>query len=278
MKVSLIIPTYNREEVLVDSIRCALRQEGVDYEVIVVDQTPVHDQATSDYLREVSSRIKYHYSEEKGLTRARNTGFRLSSGDVLVFIDDDTLFEPDFLAYHLKAHQDGCDVVQGRVIEEGSPLHSRPIWITPWLKFRGGNNCLHDGATNNVTGCNFSVSRAAYEALGGFDEGYTGRATREDSDFGYRAYKRGYKVWYASRASLRHLRIPSGGVKSAAASSVFLDPSHYYCELRFCRKNFAGWVYPLYKFRLRLRGRRAIRAMLKEAERRLIRDLPPSPR
>lgn len=272
MKVSLIIPTYNREAVLVDSIRCALRQEGVDYEVIVVDQTLGHDPATREYLQEVSSRIRYHYSEQKGLTRARNTGFRLSSGDVLVFIDDDTLFEPDFLARHLEAHQAGNDVVQGRVIEERSRLYSRPVWITPWLKFRGGNNCPRDGATNNVTGCNFSVSRAAYEALGGFDEGYIGRATREDSDFGYRAWKSGYKVWYASRACVRHLALPSGGVKSGA-SSVFFDPSHYYCELRFCRKNFAGWVYPLYKFRLRLRGRRAIRATLKEAERRLVGDV-----
>ncbi|MGH8129170.1 MAG: glycosyltransferase family 2 protein, partial [Gammaproteobacteria bacterium] len=46
VSVSLIIPTYKREELLVNTLRCALAQDRDDYEIIVVDQTPQHDPAT----------------------------------------------------------------------------------------------------------------------------------------------------------------------------------------------------------------------------------------
>lgn len=275
MKVSLIIPTYGREQVLVDCLRTALQQEEVDYEVIVVDQTRDHEPETRNFLNSLGDKVIYHFTDIKGLTRARNTGARLASGKILVFVDDDTALPPQFLKRHLEAHQKGYDVVSGRVVESDSKIDSRPTWISPWLKYKGGNNCPVDGPTNNITGCNFSVSKKVFEAMGGFDEKFEGRATREDSDFGYGAYKRGYKLWYSSKAELFHHKIPSGGVKSDVTLNPLFDESHHYCELRFCRKHFAPWVLPLYKWRLRIRMRREIRLLMKQAEQRLKKDLNP---
>lgn len=265
MEISLIIPTYRRNAPLVDAIGCALAQQGVRHEVIVVDQKPDHDAATAAFLAEVEPCIRYVETGVASLTRARNLGAAQATGEVLVFVDDDTRFDPHFLLHHLEAHRQGHDVVQGRIIEAGFRQHRRPPWITPWLKFRGGADCLTDGPTNCVTGCNFSVSRAVFEALGGFDEGFVGRATREDSDFGYRAWRQGYRVWFSSRAVLHHLRVQFGGVKSPLAPHVFLDPTHYFCEMRFCRRHFPPWVNVLYGFRLRRRAARSIRRILREA-------------
>ena len=272
MKLSLIIPTYNREEVLVECLKTALRQEEVNYEIVVVDQTKHHDASTRGFLNNIKERINYHYTDVKGLTRARNLGAKIAKGDIFVFVDDDTDLPADFLRNHLDAHLQGYDVVSGRVIEEGSALSDQPTWILPWLRFQGGNNCPVDGPTNNITGCNFSVSRKVFEAMGGFDEKFQGRATREDSDFGYGAYRRGFKLWYSSKAQLFHHKIPAGGVKSGVALNPIFDESHHYCEMRFCRKHFFPLVWPFYKWRLKARARREIRALMKRTQLKLRHD------
>jgi len=128
------------------------------------------------------------------LTKARNEGIRQAKGDVIVFVDDDTTFEPDFLTHHLHAHRNGADVVQGRVMEEGARMADKPIWISSRLKYSGSNTCRTPGKTNTITGCNFSISRKVVETIGDFDERFQGLATREDSDYGLRAYRAGLNL------------------------------------------------------------------------------------
>lgn len=264
--VSLIIPTYGREQLLVNTLRCALAQDRDDYEVIVVDQTPEHEPATRDFLRENAQRIRLLDLSPPSLTAARNAGLRAARGDVLVFVDDDTTFEPDFLTRHLEAHGPGIGAVQGRVTEPSGIVHAHPPRLNRWLRFRGGNNCSRDGETNCLTGCNFSVSRQALDKVGFFDERYVGVAVREESDFAMRVIAAGYRIPFRAAAAVFHHRSNSGGV-GEGGNALFFNKLYYFNEMLFATKHFSSLAVALYRIRLRRRGRRALRRLIRIAER-----------
>ena len=92
MQVSLIIPTYNREELLIATLECTLRQDCTAYEIILVDQTAQHTPDTDKFLNDHTERIRLICQSPPSLTEARNEGIRQAKGDVIVFIDDDTSF------------------------------------------------------------------------------------------------------------------------------------------------------------------------------------------
>jgi glycosyltransferase involved in cell wall biosynthesis len=265
MKISLIIPTYNREELLVQTIKCALSQNIGDYEILVIDQTAKHKPETQVFLDAHRERITLIKLLKPSVTQARNEGLRRSTGDILVFVDDDTTFETDFLASHLDAHRGGIDVVQGRVTEHDSRPVKHPTWVTRTLKFTGGDNYDRDGTTNNITGCNFSITRSVIDRIGYFDENFRGISVREESDYARRAWKAGLKFKFSANAALFHHRSSTGGV-SSGIRNIFFDESYYYCELLFCKKHFPKWIEFMYRFRLYLRGRRMLRKLIKSAE------------
>ncbi len=265
ISVSLIIPTYKREELLVNTLRCALAQNRDDYEIIVVDQTPQHETATQNFLRANAKKIRLVELERPSVTAARNAGLRAANGAVLVFIDDDTSFGSDFLTRHFEAYEAGIGAVQGRVTESNSVEHSNPAWLNRWIRFRGGDNCPHDGITNNLTGCNFSVSGKVVRDIGFFDERYSGVAVREETDYALRIIAGGYKIKFCAAAAVFHHRSDSGG-HGVGGNVLFFNKLYYFNEMLFAKKHFSSWAVGLYRIRLRLRGRRALRHLIKQAE------------
>ncbi len=266
MKASLIIPSYNREELLVQTLRCALAQTQPELEILLIDQTREHRPETQAFLDANRTRLRVIRPEVASVTKARNTGLREAKGEVLVFIDDDTSFEPGFVAAHVAAHADGTQVVQGRVTEQGSKRPSRPTWLTSSLRFKGGDNYDRDGATNNITGCNFSITRGVVDAIGYFDENFKGVSVREESDYARRAWKAGLRFKFSASAALFHHKSPSGGVGTGVKNNFF-EKSYYYCELMFAKKHFPAWTVFTYRIRLYLRGIKNLRKLIQAAER-----------
>jgi GT2 family glycosyltransferase len=266
MNVSLIIPTYNREEHLVECLKCALKQKGLSYEIIVVDQTKNHAPSTQAFLKAHQDRIIYIFNEVPGVTKARNTGLKTAQGEVIVFIDDDTTFEDDFLLSHYQEYRDSqVSMVQGRVLEPNSKMGDRPTWLNSQLRFTGSDTCPTDGWCNSVTGCNFSLHRRVLQDVPGFDENFFGVSVREDSDFGYRAWKKGHKIKFSIKAGLFHHRHSSGGVDSGIENKFF-NPSYYFCELYFAKKHFKGLVVWKYRLRLLLRGFKELKKLIRHSE------------
>lgn len=263
--VSLIIPTYGREGLLVNTLRCALAQDRDDCEIIVVDQTPSHEPATREFLHDNASRIRLVELSRPSLTAARNAGLREARGDVVVFVDDDTTFEPDFLTRHLEAHGPGTGAVQGRVTEPSGIEHAQPPWLNRWLRFSGGNNCDHDGSTNCLTGCNFSVCREVLDTVGFFDERFVGVAVREETDFAMRVIAAGFRIRFCAGAAVFHHRSNSGGV-GEGGNALFFNRLYYFNEMLFATKHFSPLAVALYRVRLRLRGRRALKRLIRHAE------------
>lgn len=87
-KVSVVIPTYNRAHLIGETIQSVLGQTFQDFEIIIVDD------GSQDNTQEVVSRfpVKYFYQENCGVSAARNTGIKLSSGQYIAFLDSDDLW------------------------------------------------------------------------------------------------------------------------------------------------------------------------------------------
>ena len=94
-KVSVIIPTYNREDHVVKAIDSVLGQKYKDYEVIVVDDGS--NDNTKEKLRIYGNKIEYIYQNNSGVSAARNTGIKYAGGEWLAFLDSDDEWKPEYL-------------------------------------------------------------------------------------------------------------------------------------------------------------------------------------
>lgn len=216
MKLSVVIPTYKREERLCRCLEDVLRQDWPHIETIVVDQSPDHRPDTARFLRRVAPRICHVKLARPSVTHACNTGARLATGDILVFLDDDVQI-PDrhFLKRHAGCYQDASvGIVAGRVRDakgEGEqaydPRASDPVWgwyYTTWD---------HAGRVDVVTapGANMSCRKEIYTRLAGFDERFTGNAVRFENDFCLRTLRAGYRVIFEPSAEVVHYYDSEGG-------------------------------------------------------------------
>lgn len=107
--VSVIIPTYNRAELVRRAIQSALEQTFQDYEVIVVDD------GSTDNTREVvgefvkqDQRVKFiQHETNKGVSAARNTAILQARGEYIAFLDSDCTWAPEKVEKQLKAFAEG---------------------------------------------------------------------------------------------------------------------------------------------------------------------------
>ncbi len=101
MKVSVVIPTYNRADTLKTCLEKLTAQEG-DFEVIVVDD------GSEDHTKEVVTSfedVKYIHQSNSGQGVARNRGVLEAKGELVAFIGDDIFVEPGWVKKHVEAHE-----------------------------------------------------------------------------------------------------------------------------------------------------------------------------
>lgn len=124
-RISIITPTYNREDMLLQTINSVSNQTYSDYEHIIIDDSSTDN--TSRVVREQNdSRIRYIRNEEnRGSNAARNRGLDCANGEILMFIDDDDRWLPkkaEHQLYIIDKH--GVDLVYSsrRVVDEDGKL------------------------------------------------------------------------------------------------------------------------------------------------------------
>lgn len=101
--VSIIITCYNQENYILNSLRSVKNQTFKDWECIIVDDGSTDNSANliDGFIKE-DSRFIYVYQENKGVTLARNLGFKLSRGGFIQILDGDDTLLPDKLKDQLK--------------------------------------------------------------------------------------------------------------------------------------------------------------------------------
>src|SRR4030042_3198273 len=93
LKVSAVIPTYNRGQKVCEAIDSVLSQTYPLYEIIVIDDGSTDN--TPVLLRKYKKKIRYFCQKNKGPSAARNLGIKKSTGDFIAFLDSDDLWDKD---------------------------------------------------------------------------------------------------------------------------------------------------------------------------------------
>jgi len=234
--ITVAIPTYRREKVLIETLQYLLALEPPPAEILVLDQTEQHDAETSATLQGLTEQasIRWIRLVEPSILKAMNQGLLLATQAVILFVDDDIKPEPGLLIEHVAAHDKHGDViVAGRVIqpwEEGVDVS-----VDTNFRFAG----LRSAWISEFMGGNFSVRRSTALALGGFDENFVRVAYRFEAEFARRFCVSGRRIWFEPKACLHHLKDAAGGTRTYGDHLTTWRPDHavgaYYFALRTAR-------------------------------------------
>ncbi len=218
--MTIVIPTFRREEILIQTLDQVLDLRPD--EVLVVDQTPHHEEGTDRALAEHDRNrtIRWIRLDKPSIPRAMNTGLLEARNETVLFLDDDIIPSPILLNAHEEAHRTHPDAgaVIGQVLQPGeSPTQeekdfrfssSVPRWI------------------DSAMAGNMSVKRGPAVAAGGFDENFIGVAYQFETEFARRLIRGGGRVFFEPRASIRHLRAERGGTRSYGTHLRTMSPAH----------------------------------------------------
>jgi glycosyltransferase involved in cell wall biosynthesis len=145
--VSVVIPTYNRADVVADAINSVLGQSHANVEVVVVDDGSCDD--TEKVVRAFGDRVTYFYQRNEGVSAARNLGALCSSGEYLMFLDSDDVILPgaiDKLSAALDANPDSGVAYCGWQVTDG------PGSVTHTSRLdRPSGSIFYDVATDYLT-------------------------------------------------------------------------------------------------------------------------------
>lgn len=212
MKISIIICTYNRYDQIgncLESFSSAIGNRK-NMEVVVVDNTRENDRRAIP----LPLHTRVVYSSPPGLAHARNEGIRASEGDIIAFVDDDTICGPGWLDACLRSfdESDEIGIVGGKVVPETNGA-AIPYWFYDdlWLSL----SCLDWSPTGRylksgewIVGANMAFRRSVFEQFGNFTTalgriGTGGLLSNEEialiEKYGIE------RVWYCPEMVLRHV-------------------------------------------------------------------------
>ena len=171
-KVSVIVPTHNRPDMLTETLRSILAQTYRDFEIIVVNDAGMEVDSLLKWI-DTEGRITYvRHAKNQGLAAARNTGLRLARGAYMAYLDDDDVMYPNHLATLVEAIEEGpCKVVYSdahMAIQQKEGY--RHVTVKRTVAYSQDFNRDLFLVTNYIPVLCFLHARECIEKTGGFDE------------------------------------------------------------------------------------------------------------
>lgn len=251
--ISVIIPTYNREEPLCETLKSLFNQDYPKYEIIVVDQSQIHKPETLSFLEKNKNKFFYLHIDKPSLPHAKNLGASCAKGEILLFCDDDILAGGDFLSHHASNYSNPhIGGVASRIIVSG--FQKKPFTLFR-LKHLGVKVALSGRSFSNLDsdkkkyvfsclgGPVISIRKVLFDRVGGFDTSFlTSDMGCEDVDFGYRLRRLGAKVIYEPKALAIHKFHPLGGCR--IKDKVEAEYRRFYSAMLFYLKNMNKFFVP----------------------------------
>jgi glycosyltransferase involved in cell wall biosynthesis len=217
MRISVIVPTFNRNDLLVQTVDALINQnlDKSQYEIVVVDDCSTIDARSvlDKYLISNPHIIYVRHEVNKGLAASRNTGIINATGDIVLFLDSDIVPEQSFVKTHLNLHMSFKDeyvaVVSNLRYDEECIRNSN------FAKFMNnrylGNRSIEEKAFLNLNnlppqyfgGGISSVRKDRMITLGMFDMSFV-KYGGEDEDMGYRLSQSGVRIMYCDNAKAVH--------------------------------------------------------------------------
>jgi len=223
LEISVVIPTRDRPRDLADVLPTLLNQEHLPLEVIIVDDSygdktkRVVDLFKPDFRR-IGCELKYVRGSGDGLPAARNLGVKISRGDAILFIDDDTLLDKNVVKAIVTFFEKNPKAlgVQPKILSP-TAIKIGDLQIRFWnsickllmLTYRSENrqkvrksgmdifprNLTKAINAQRFSGCCFCIKREVFKDLK-FDENLKRWGFMEDLDFSYRLYKKNPRSLY----------------------------------------------------------------------------------
>jgi glycosyltransferase involved in cell wall biosynthesis len=239
MHLSVVMPTRNRGGRIVPAVESVLRQAACDFELVLVDQST--DGASAAALRasglDTTRQLVYQRSTSVGISRARNEGIARCQGQIIAFTDDDCIVPGDWLESYaaLLAREPEAGIAFGPLI---AAQDEKSGWTPEFHPVREGFvSPTGDVKRSLGLGANFVVRRSVVESVGPFDAILgTGSVfgAGEDTDFAYRALRRGHAVYITRRPAVQHYGQRKGedllrARQAYAAGMVAMAMKHVRC-------------------------------------------------
>jgi peptidoglycan/xylan/chitin deacetylase (PgdA/CDA1 family)/GT2 family glycosyltransferase len=238
MKISVVIPSYNRRELLAQVLPTVFDQDLPSEQrevVVVVDGST---DGTAEHLRGLDASCRFTVLEQpnRGPASARNAGVRAATGEIVLFLDDDIRCESDLLTKHVAAHaRYKLSVIFGPVfVASESPQNATTILCRNWYRRYAERLTQEGGPWSKYevwVYSNCSINRELFLANGGYDESFQWAAC-EDADIAIRLWNAGVTFRFEPKAPVHQLydKSPARIVRVDAAQ-------HARAEVMLCRKH-----------------------------------------
>ena len=194
--ITIIIPTFNRYNVLASLLADLEKQNYSNFEVLIIDQS-------LDFNEEFYKKYKYKINiirqKTPALWRARNKGIETANSDLLLFLDDDSRLRPDWIFEHLK-----CIDYFKADISSGISKSKIGAKIPENYSYFRLSDQLDTG--------NVLIKKEVFIKCGLFDEKFE-KMRMGDGEFGVRAYLNGFINISNPFAFRDHLKIKNGGLR-----------------------------------------------------------------
>jgi len=183
-RVSVVIPTFNCAQFIIEAIESVLNQTYKNYEIIVVNDgsTDNTEEVLSSYLK----KIKYIRQENGGPSKARNNGINNSKGEYIAFLDADDIWLPTKLKYQLDFFEKCSDIsvvisnffyFGEETLKSATGFERRPhIWNIPYYGVEKGYNIFKRNIFQDIIMETFIhtstviVRKSCFKKVGPFDE------------------------------------------------------------------------------------------------------------
>jgi GT2 family glycosyltransferase len=267
MTVSIVIPTYNRDEILCKTLLSILQYANQYSELIVADQSDNHKPETRQFLDQLiqDNRITLIKPAYPNTCNAKNEGIRTASSDIILFFDDDVSITEDCIQAHLFQYSDPLvGAVAGKVIVQNLDPNQNIVFKKAFSKKRGlkslfffffrkkaayisrfgvaadfSGNKRREADTG--IGCNLSFRKEVFYKAGFFDTNFTGNAYREETDMCVRTKRAGYKIIYEPKAEIVHYMNNTGGSRSFQNEKYW--HTYFKNQCYFFIKNFNSTIF-----------------------------------
>jgi glycosyltransferase involved in cell wall biosynthesis len=272
MKVSVIVPTYNRPKALKKVLDALVCQTRLPNEIIIADDGSKQDtaQMLDAYLSRPNVELHHVWQEDKGFraARIRNKAILKSSGDYLLLLDGDCIPEKHFVSDHLKMAEAGC-FFQGKRVLVNQKIAQRFDKSDMDSFFTLLFHALTSGISNShhilripffpsyrvkkisgIRSCNMGLFKKDVLAVNGFNQEFTGWG-REDTEFVIRLFRFGlirkenpfqaicFHLWHQENPRI-NLEKNDLILDKAIASADFICESGLNCLIQEDENNING--------------------------------------
>ena len=266
MNISIVIPTYNRNKILCETLTSVLKEtEQCNFktEIILVDQSLEHDIETTKFLNSIKNNenLIIINPEIPSLPLARNIGINAAQYDIILFLDDDVILQPNFFTNLSNSFKEPkINSVVGRIqivnsskdnilLKNNYNIKNKIKNILIKLLGNGKNAiitnqglilCNLTSTSSQIVdmgmGCCMAFRKKLFDKIGYFDCNYKGNALREETDLFFRIKVNNDLVLYNPKVFLHHIMSNTGGCRNEK-NEIYWQ-TYFYNQCYFYIKNF----------------------------------------